>query len=138
MTDCIFCKIINKKIPATILYEDNDLLAFMDIGPIIKGHVLIIPKQHYAEITDTPDHIVAKLYLTAKLIVKAQKEGLNADGSNIIQNNGTAAGQEVAHIHLHVIPRFNEDGHRWNWTPKSYSSSDEIMSLAQKIKSHLS
>lgn len=134
MSDCIFCKIVNKEIPATVIFEDDDVLAFMDIGPIIKGHALVIPKEHYDPITETPDDILAKLHVTAKKIATAQMNGLGADGVNIVQNNGKASGQEVEHIHVHVIPRFENDGHHWNWRPKKYNDFDEMNELAKKLR----
>ena len=137
MSNCIFCKIVEKQIPATILYEESDVLAFMDIGPIVKGHALVIPKMHCDPVTETPDEILAKLHLVAKRIAQAQMDGLSADGVNIMQNNGAAAGQEVPHIHVHVIPRFKDDGHHWNWNPKKYDDFDEMNDLAAKIQNHL-
>ena len=137
MRDCIFCKIVAKEIPATILYEDDDVLVFMDIGPIIKGHALVISKKHYDPVTDTPDEILAKLHITAKRMATAQMNGLGADGVNIMQNNGKAAGQEVPHIHVHVIPRFEGDGHHWNWNAKTYDDFDEMNELAKKMRNHI-
>ena len=137
MSNCIFCKIVAKEIPATVIYEDDDVLVFMDIGPIIKGHALVISKKHYDPIIDTPDEIVAKLHLTAKRIAQAQMNGLGADGVNIMQNNGAAAGQEVPHIHVHVIPRYNDDGHNWNWNAKNYDSFDEMAELARNLQNHV-
>jgi len=137
MNDCIFCKIVNKEIPATILFEDNDLLVFMDIGPIIKGHALVIPKKHYDPIAQTPDKLLAKLHIAAKRIAATQMNALGADGVNIMQNNGAAAGQEVPHIHVHVIPRFEDDGHHWNWNPKKYNDFEEMAELADKMRKYL-
>jgi histidine triad (HIT) family protein len=137
MNECIFCKIVAKEIPATIVYEDDDVLVFMDIGPIIKGHALVISKAHYDPVTETPDDVLAKLHGVAKRIAQAQMNGLGADGVNIIQNNGKAAGQEVPHIHVHVIPRFEGDGHHWNWNPKKYENFDEMAELAEKMQNHL-
>lgn len=137
MDNCIFCKIINKEIPATILFEDEDVLVFMDIGPIIKGHVLVIPKQHYDPVMKTPDEIVAKLHVTAKKMATVQMNVLGADGVNIMQNNGKASGQEVEHIHVHVIPRFDDDGHHWNWNPKKYDNVDEMNELADKMREQI-
>lgn len=133
----IFEKIINREIPATIVYEDEDTLAFMDIGPIIKGHTLVIPKACYNLITEMPDAILGKMIRVAKQIAAAQIKGLGADGVNIIQNNGAASGQEVPHFHIHVIPRFTNDGHRWNWAAKKYDSLDEMEQLAKKIREGL-
>ena len=137
MSDCIFCKIIANEIPATIVYDDEDVRAFMDIGPIIKGHVLVIPKKHYDPVTETPDEMITKLHLVAKQIAGAQMNALGADGVNIMQNNGTAAGQEVPHIHVHVIPRYHGDGHHWNWNPKKYDSFDEMAEMAEKMHEYL-
>lgn len=137
MSDCIFCKIVAKEIPATVIFEDEDVLVFMDIGPIIKGHALVIPKKHYDPITETPDEIIAKLHITAKKIASAQMNALGADGVNILQNNGKASGQEVEHVHVHVIPRFENDGHHWNWNAKSYDDFDEMNELAGKLREQL-
>ena len=131
---CIFCKIAVKEIPATVLYEDDEVLAFMDIGPIIKGHALVIPKKHYDPLTDTPDAVVARLHITAKKIAEAQMNAFGADGVNIMQNNGKAAGQEVEHIHVHIIPRFDDDGHHWNWNPKQYENVEEMNALAAQLR----
>jgi histidine triad (HIT) family protein len=133
----IFEKIVKREIPATIVYEDTDTLAFMDIGPIIKGHTLVIPKTCYDPITETPDEVLAKLIRVAKKIATAQMNALEADGVNIMQNNGTAAGQEVPHIHFHVIPRFDGDGHYWNWDAKKYDDPTEMEQLAEKIRKEL-
>ena len=129
----IFEKIINREIPATIVYEDEDTLAFMDIGPVIKGHALVIPKTGYDSITETPADVLSKLMLICKRIAAAQIKGLGADGVNIIQNNGQAAGQLVPHIHFHVIPSFEGDGHHWNWAVKKYASPAEMEKIAAKI-----
>jgi histidine triad (HIT) family protein len=135
--DCIFCKIVAKEIPATVVYEDDDVLVIMDIGPIVKGHALVISKKHHDPVTETPDAVLAKLHLAAKRIAQAQMNALGADGVNIMQNNGTAAGQEVPHIHVHVIPRYKEDGHHWNWNAKKYDDFDEMNELADKMREQL-
>ncbi|HEY5621126.1 MAG TPA: HIT family protein [Pontiella sp.] len=137
MNDCIFCRIVNKEIPATVIHEDDEVMVFMDIGPIIKGHALVIPRKHYDPVGETPDALVAKLHITAKKIAAAQMNALGADGVNIMQNNGTAAGQEVPHFHIHVIPRFNEDGHHWNWNAKKYDDFEEMRELADKMQNAL-
>ncbi|MCU0857529.1 MAG: HIT family protein [Pontiellaceae bacterium] len=133
----IFEKIVNREIPAVIVYEDEHTLAFMDIGPIIKGHTLVIPKVCYDPVTETPDEVLAGLIRICKRIAAAQIRGLGADGVNIIQNNGAAAGQEVPHLHFHVIPRFEGDGHRWNWAAKKYDNPAEMEKLAEKIRQGL-
>lgn len=130
----LFEKICAREIPSTIVYEDEDTLAFMDIGPIIKGHTLVVPKTCYDPVTETPNEVLAKLICVAKRIAAAQMKGLGADGVNIIQNNGAVAGQVVPHIHFHVIPRFEGDGHHWNWDVKTYDDVDEMETLAEKIR----
>lgn len=134
----IFEKIVSREIPATIVYEDDDTLAFLDIGPIVKGHTLVIPKTCYDPVTETPDDVLAKLIQVAKRVAAAQMDALGADGVNIMQNNGEAAGQVVPHIHIHVIPRFKDDGHHWNWNAKSYDDLAEMEQLAEKIREGLS
>jgi len=133
----VFEKIAAREIPAAIIYEDDDVLAFMDISPIIKGHTLVIPKICYDPITATPDDVLAKLICTAKKIAAAQLQELGAAGVNIIQNNGAAAGQEVPHFHFHVIPRFKNDGHHWNWNAKRYDDPEEMERLAAKLRKGL-
>ena len=134
MSDCIFCQIVAGEIPSSVIYEDDDVLAFMDIGPIIKGHALVIPKLHFDSIMETPDAVVAKLHVVAKRIALAQMNALGADGVNVMQNNGAAAGQEVPHLHVHVIPRYSNDGHHWNWNPKKYDEIKEMGELADKLR----
>lgn len=135
--ECIFCRIIAGSIPAERVYEDDDVLVIMDIGPIIKGHLLVLPKVHYDPVSATPDEVLSRLHLTAKRMARAQMNGLGADGVNIIQNNGAAAGQEVPHIHIHVIPRFDHDGHHWNWNAKRYEDMSEMERLAEKMRQEL-
>ncbi|MFH0879362.1 MAG: HIT family protein [Lentisphaerota bacterium] len=135
--DCIFCKIIAGLLPSTKVYEDADVLAFMDIGPIVKGHTLVVPKKHFDPITSTPIEVLSKIMAVVQRVVAAQMKGLKADGVNVLQANGTAAGQQVPHIHFHVVPRFKTDGHHWNWNPKKYTDPEEMRKLAEAIKTAL-
>jgi len=135
--DCIFCKIVTGKLPACKVYEDADTLAFMDIGPIVKGHTLVIPKTHYDPLIQTPTKVLHQLITVVQRIAAAQVHGLKADGVNVIQSNGQAAGQVIPHIHFHVIPRFLEDGHSWNWRPRAYAAPDEMHKLAENIRQAL-
>ena len=137
MNDCIFCKITAGEIPAIKLYEDEQVLAFMDIGPIVKGHALVIPKAHHDALARTPDEVLARVIAVVRRIAQAQQEGLGADGVNIHQANGAAAGQVVPHLHFHVIPRFKHDGHQWNWTAHPYGDLSEASALADRIKAAL-
>jgi histidine triad (HIT) family protein len=136
--NCLFCKIVRGEIPCTKVYEDDDVLAFMDIGPIIKGHALVIPKKHYDPITETPKNLLEKLIAVTQRIAGAQMNGLKAQGVNIMQNNGKVAGQVIPHVHFHVIPRFEDDGHSWNWNPGQYDDTDEMEAFAAKIRAHCS
>jgi len=103
---CIFCKIVGKEAPSSIIYEDDSVLAFLDIRPLNLGHSLVIPKKHYVDIFDTPNDELSLVHIVAKLISKAVKEAAEADGISIIQQNGNAAGQDIFHLHVHVVPRF--------------------------------
>ena len=133
--DCIFCKIISKEIPAKILYEDEDTIAFLDAFPVAKGHTLVIPKQHYAKIQDLPSEINEKLFNTVhKMIPKVD----SLQGSILVAiHNGKDSGQEVPHVHVHLIPRSNNDSagpvHSM-FTDKIELSDSEIDSLCNQLK----
>lgn len=131
--DCIFCKIVAGELPSFKIYEDSEALAFLDIGPLAKGHTLVIPKAHHDPITDTPPNVLKKLICVVRSVAEAQMKALNADGINVTQANGEAAGQIIGHIHFHVIPRFEEDGKPSNWRPGRYDSEDEISDYAERI-----
>ena len=135
--DCIFCKIVAGQLPACKVHEDADTLAFMDIGPIIPGHTLVIPKIHVDPLTAAPPVILQKLILVVQKIARAQLSAFKADGVNVMQSNGQAAGQVVPHLHFHVIPRFATDGHHWNWKPRPYARNEEMGELAEKIREAL-
>ena len=134
MENCIFCKIIKGDIPCAKVYENDKVFSFLDISPINYGHALVIPKKHYETITDVPNDILNELVLTVKKIGTALLK--DSDGLNIMQNNKKAAGQLVPHAHFHIIPRFNDDGFKFNWRSKEYKKG-EIEKLANKIKSLL-
>lgn len=136
MDDCIFCKIARGEIPAEKIYEDKDVLAFLDIKPTNKGHTLIIPKEHYETILDIPDTTLKKLIVVIKKLSKAVFKGTTADGFNIGMNNYKAAGQFVMHAHFHIMPRYEKDG-LVEWGRKEYSDGEEIKETAKKIKSLL-
>jgi histidine triad (HIT) family protein len=134
---CIFCKIVAGEIPSTRVYEDAEVLAFMDIGPIIKGHTLVIPKQHMDRITEAPIGVLSRVMAVVQKVAQAQLNGLKADGVNVLQANGVAAGQQVPHLHVHVVPRFKTDGHHWNWAAKKYGSAEEMKEFAETIRKAL-
>jgi histidine triad (HIT) family protein len=133
---CIFCKILLKQVPSSMIYEDEKVLAFLDIRPLNLGHSLIIPKNHFVDIFDIPEKELAAVHEAAKKLSSAVKNATNADGISIIQQNGKAAGQDVFHFHVHVVPRFLDQ------KLKSFSELAEIDraildELAQKIRGHL-
>lgn len=122
--NCIFCKIANGEIPAATIYEDEDFRAILDLGPASKGHALIIPKEHYANLYELDDMVAGKVLVVAKKIISKMKEVLNCDGYNLVQNNGSVAGQTVFHFHMHLIPRYENDGVGISW--ESGELTDEI------------
>ncbi|MCI8307148.1 MAG: HIT family protein [Lachnospiraceae bacterium] len=114
-TDCIFCKIISGEIPSRTVYEDDAYKAIMDVSPASRGHVIILPKTHVANIYEIPDDVAAGIMVVAKKIALAVKEAFGCDGVNILQNNEVAAGQTVFHFHVHVIPRYADDTVNIKW-----------------------
>ena len=103
---CIFCSIVRKQAPASVVYEDDAVIAFLDIRPLNMGHTLVIPKAHYVDIFDTPEEQISQVHKISKRIASAVKKATKADGVSIIQQNGKAAGQDILHLHVHVVPRF--------------------------------
>ena len=122
---CIFCKIANGEIPSATLYEDDDFRVIMDLNPASKGHSLILPKEHAANLFELPDETAAKVMPLAKKIGAKLKDGLNADGFNVVQNNGTYAGQTVFHFHTHLIPRYEGDTVNVKWIPGQLTDEDK-------------
>lgn len=137
MNECIFCKIVTNQLASLCVYEDEYFKVIMDRFPAQKGHVLIVPKEHCINIFDLPADLSAKIYPLAQKLAICLKETLNCDGINIVQNNGKAANQAVFHFHLHVIPRYFDDGVKLN-TPTSYITSEkEIEAVADLIRANL-
>ncbi len=129
MDNCIFCRIIAGEIPSMRIFEDDDCIATLDIGPASKGHTLVMPKNHYADVTDgVPEALLGKLLKTAAKIGARQIEKLGAAGFNIVQNNGEEAGQTVRHLHIHVIPRYEGGPKMVGWEP-----TDPGMDALQKV-----
>lgn len=115
--NCIFCKIANGEIPSRTVYEDADFRAILDLGPATKGHALILPKEHAANLYELPDDLAAKVLPAAKKVAALLKDRLGCAGLNLVQNNGELAGQTVMHFHLHLIPRYDNDGQKILWKP---------------------
>lgn len=132
--NCIFCKIANGEIPSATLYEDEDFRVILDLAPASKGHALILPKEHFANLYELDDAVAAKALVTAKKVIKAMTDVLGCDGYNVIQNNGESAGQTVFHFHMHLIPRYKDDnvGIKWNMGKLTDEDRDEILSKLGK------
>jgi len=137
MTDCIFCKIITGDIPSTKVHEDDQLLVIMNIHPVTPGHLLIIPKQHFADTLEADDNVVSALALATKKIAPAVMTATGAPGFNLIVNTGAAAGQVIFHAHWHIIPRHDDDGLA-HWPGNQNATTAEIEQVAMTIKSTLS
>lgn len=135
MENCIFCKIANGEIPAATLYEDENFRVILDLGPASKGHALILPKSHAANIYEMPDELAGKAMILAKKMAGALTKALNCDGFNIVQNNGECAGQTVFHFHMHLIPRYKGDKNDdiLKYTPLELSD-DEMKEILDMIK----
>ena len=134
MSDCIFCKIANGEIPSATLYEDEDFRVILDLGPASKGHALILPKAHAANIYEISDDMAAKAMILAKKMATKMTEALKCDGFNIVQNNGEPAGQTVFHFHMHLIPRYEGDQVGITWKPGTLT--EEVKNeLLEKLKS---
>lgn len=108
--NCIFCKIIGGEIPSHVLYEDEQFKVILDVNPATKGYALILPKEHYANLYELPEETAADAMKLAQRMMRKMTEKLDCDGFNIVQNNGEAAGQTVFHFHMHLIPRYKNDG----------------------------
>lgn len=129
---CIFCKIANGEIPAKTLYEDEQFRVILDLGPATKGHALILPKDHFANLYELPEETAADVMKLAKKMAAQMTEKLSCDGFNLVQNNGEVAGQTVFHYHLHLIPRYKGDGQKIGWKPGS-PSAEELEEIKNQI-----
>ena len=128
MSDCVFCKIIAKELPADFVYENDKIVAFLDIRPCNPGHTLVVPKEHHVDLLETPDDVLADIMSRTKKIAPAVVKAVNADGFNTIFNTKPAAGQVIFHTHMHIIPRFSGDGLK-HW-PEKEMTAEEM----QKVK----
>ena len=122
--DCIFCKIIEKKIPAEILFENEQVISILDINPIHLGHALILPKVHCKNFLDLPASTYQSILSASHIVTKALVQSLNLDGFNIFSNNGQIAGQSIFHFHLHITPRYPDDNIRFVLKLKQYSDGE--------------
>ncbi|MFD1360986.1 HIT family protein [Lentibacillus salinarum] len=137
--DCIFCKIINGEIPSAKVYEDEDVYAFLDISQVTKGHTLVIPKTHTQNIYETSPEVAAKLFERIPTIANAIKKAYKPVGMNLLNNNGEFADQSVFHLHIHLLPRYDEnDGFSSNWQVHSDDySQDDLQQIAKEISTEI-
>lgn len=137
MDQCIFCKIINKELPADIVFENEHVLAFLDIAPINKGHTLVVPKSHHNSISTPSEDELLNIMKAASQIGRALMKGCDYDGFNLHLSNGNCAGQVVDHAHMHVVPRIGTDGFHWNWRSLKYENGEKeeyIKNINSKLK----
>lgn len=135
--NCIFCKIIDGVIPSTTIFENTEFKVIMDLYPATKGHTLIIPKEHFDDIFEIDSETAGRLFSLATHIARALKTELNCDGLNVLQNNGTIAGQSIPHFHLHLIPRYQSDGLNVTFEAKDPADKEELAILAENLRAKL-
>lgn len=137
--NCIFCKILKGDIPSVKVYEDDDVYAFLDISQVTKGHTLIIPKTHVKNIYETSETIASKLFARVPKVANAIKKAFNPQGMNLVNNNEAFADQSVFHLHIHLIPRYdNTDGYASKWiTHQNEYDTSKLQEIAQAIESNI-
>ena len=132
MGNCIFCKIVQGEISSKRIYEDEKFLVILDVAPVARGHALVLPKEHAANIYELPDQTASEAFILAKRMAGLMKDKLKCDGLNILQNNGETAGQTVEHFHLHVIPRYEGDGQQIGLLPGN-AALEELEAVKREI-----
>ena len=135
-SNCVFCKIVRGELPSAQVLETPDALAFLDIHPVNRGHVLLVPKAHHRDLTEVPDALVAHVAALLPRLCRAVRAATGSDGLNVIVNNGLAAGQIIEHSHWHIIPRFHNDPVSWPW-PHSEYVGDELGQMRFRIEREL-
>lgn len=130
--DCIFCRIAAGEIPSGTLYEDERFRVILDLGPAARGHALVLPKEHFADLFELPEQWRRDAFALAAGMAEKMKEKLSCDGLNLVQNNGEAAGQTVSHFHIHIIPRYQDDGQKIGWKPMS-PTQEELEAVRRQI-----
>ena len=131
--DCIFCAIAAGEIPSFKVYEDDEVLAYLDINPFSEGHTLVIPKAHHTGLLDAPEDVLSTLVARVKKVAAHLKEALPCDGFNILQNNGAAAGQTVPHLHFHIVPRYSAGGSKLSFASQKGDMS-ALAALAARVR----
>ena len=133
--NCIFCKLANGDIPTNIIYEDDMFTVILDADPATRGHALILPKEHAANIYELPDETASRIFVLAKKLAVKMTETLKCDGFNIVQNNGEVAGQTGFHFHMHLIPRYIGDGNGEKLCRNHAGlSAEEIAEICKELK----
>jgi histidine triad (HIT) family protein len=143
--NCIFCAIAAKRAPASVVYESENALAFLDINPVVEGHTLVIPKKHSRNIFDIDDESGKAVIHASRVVARALRAAFNADGLTILQSNERAGGQAVFHYHAHLAPRFYHDGlmsrsdteRNLQWRARLKASPAELEKIAEKIRAHI-
>ena len=132
--DCIFCKLANGEIASRSIYEDENFRVILDAAPATRGHALILPKEHADNLYQLPEEMAGRVFMLAKKMAASMTESLGCQGFNIVQNNGEVAGQTVFHFHIHLLPRYIDDGQGLFWEPRQYSDEmlDEIRTQLEK------
>ena len=123
-SNCIFCKIANGEIPSKTIFENDNFRVILDLGPATKGHALVMPKEHYANLYELPEDLAMEAMKIAKQMAEKMTKALSCQGFNLVQNNGEVAGQTVHHFHLHLIPRYEGDGQNILWEPGKASPEE--------------
>lgn len=131
--DCIFCRIVRGEVPSVRVFEDERTIAFMDINPANAGHVLVVPREHAADLYALPDDLLGATAVVVKRVATAVRDAVAPDGINIVQANGPGAAQSVAHFHWHVLPRIDGDDLKLNWGLKP-GDRDAIAAVADRIR----
>jgi len=134
--ECVFCRIATRESDASIVFEDEKTMAFMDIRPVSEGHVLVIPKEHYQDIFDIDEDLIGQVHKNAKKIAEGVKTAVNADGISIVQQNGRAAGQVIFHLHVHIIPRSEGQG-RFHFRDTTNADRKNLDKIASRIKENI-
>lgn len=135
-SSCIFCQIVEGKIPSARLYEDDRIMSFLDINPINPGHALVIPKAHFTSIFDIDDEVLAACAVVVAKVARAVRSATGCEGLNVLQNNFRAAGQLIDHFHIHIIPRYGGDGFLTSWPGTPYPEG-QMEEMRKRITAHI-
>jgi histidine triad (HIT) family protein len=133
MTECVFCRIVSGQLPSAKVFENEKIVAFLDIGPIAPGHTLIATKDHFEVLTDLPQPLLQDLFAAVYQVTPAVVKATSAEGYNLLVNNRKCAGQAVPHVHVHLIPRKENDDRKFNWRPGKYEG-DEMARMQEQIR----